>query len=261
MGGAPAIVLAGENRGESRTVGVPFRGEGAGRPIRFAGARQAWYNFFLMKVTIAAARLLAVVLIIGVGGARAADRPILLTLSAGIHPVFAYGSVSDYAVGSNDFPVTPAHRPWLAGLSFGRSAGRWLFELETRWVGPAAVTLDDPSDGDSVTFSTSPRLLATLGAYFRLLTGRFQPYLGAGAGVDVVMAGETSAVSRAGYSIVIPAPAFKDRFDPIVQAGGGILIGLGGRFGARLDARYVWVLDRPNPVLGVQATAALTVAF
>jgi hypothetical protein len=214
-----------------------------------------------MKTSTAGTLLFAAALLVGAGSSSAAERPILISLAAGIHSVFAYGAVADYAPGTNDFPVTPAHRPPLAGLSFGRSAGRWLFELEARWVGPATVTLEDPSDGDTVSFATSPRLLATLGIWFRLLTGRFQPYLGAGAGIDVVLTGETSAVSRAGYAIVIPAPAFKDRFDPLVQAGGGILVGLSGRFGARLDARYVLVLDRPDPVRGIQATAALTMAF
>lgn len=205
--------------------------------------------------------MMAAALLAGAGAAGALDRQSLFTLSAGLHHVFDFGTVEDYVRGVNDFPVTPAHRPPQAGLAFGRVSGRWLFEVEARWIGSSAVVLEDPSDGDTIEVPTSPRAVASLAVFFLPVRGRLRPYLGGSAGVDVVLAGDTEATSRAGFDIRIPAPAFKDRFDPILQAGGGLLAALGGRIGLRLDGRYVWVLDRPKPVRGVQATLALTLAF
>lgn len=205
--------------------------------------------------------LLAAGLLAGSGTTVAQESRTLLSLTVGIQPLFAYGAVEDYAPGVNDFPVTPAHRPILAGLSFGRLSGRWLFELEARWTASSRVVLEDPSDGDTVEIPTSARASACLAVFFLPLKGRIRPYLGGTAGVDVILAGETRATSRAGYEILISSPVFKDRFDPIVQAGGGLLIALAGRIGVRLDGRYVWVLDRPLPVRGLQATLSLTLVL
>lgn len=191
----------------------------------------------------------------------AADRPLLLTLSGGIHPVFASGDSDDYLAGTNDFPVTPFHAPAWAGLGLGWRAGRWLFELEGRWIAPAAVVLEDPSDGDTLALDASPRWILTLGAFFRLSKGRFQPYLGAAGGVDAARGGEVRAVSRYGYTVVLPAPSLKERFSPLLAAGGGILVRISGRLGARLDARYVWVFEASGPVRGVQAGGGLTLSF
>lgn len=185
----------------------------------------------------------------------------MLTLGGGLHPVFVYGSAGDYQAGVNDFPVTPSHTPAWAGLGLGWRAGLWLFELEGRWVAPAAVVLEDPSDGDILALDSSPRWILTLGAYLRLSKGRFQPYLGAAAGLDAVGGGEVRAVSRYGYAIVFPAPSFKDRLDPLVAAGAGILVRISGRLGARLDARYVWVFEESGPMRGVQAGGGLTLSF
>lgn len=205
--------------------------------------------------------MLAAALSAGAGAAGAGERQALFTLSAGLHHVFDFGTVEDYARGFNDFPVTPAHRSLQAGLAFGRVSGRWLFEVEARWIGSSTVVLEDPSDGDTITVPTSPRAVASLAVFFLPLRGRIRPYLGGSAGVDVVLAGETEATSRGGFDIRIPAPAFKDRFDPILQAGGGLLVALGGRIGLRLDGRYVWVWERPEAVRGVQASLALTLAL
>ena len=207
------------------------------------------------------AGLLAAALLAGFGTAGAQDSKTLLSLTVGIQPVFAYGAVEDYVPGVNDFPVTPAHRPILAGLSFGRLSGRWLFELEARWTASSRVVLEDPSDGDTVEIPTSPRASACLAVFFLPVEGRIRPYVGGAAGVDVILAGDTAATSRAGYDIRIQAPAFKDRFDPIVQAAGGLLVALGGRIGDRLDRRYRCLLDRPHPVRGLQATLSLTLAL
>lgn len=193
--------------------------------------------------------------------AAAADRPLILTLGGGLHPIFAYGDSGDYQSGINDFPVTPDHNSAWAGLSLGWRPGRWLFELEGRWIAPASVVLEDPSDGDTLALDSSPRWSLTLGAFFRLSKGRIQPYLGAAAGLDAIGGGEVRAVSRYGYAIVLPAPSLKDRFDPVLAAGGGVLVRISGRLGARLDARYVWIFEKSGPMRGVQAGGGLTLSF
>jgi len=193
----------------------------------------------------------------------AADKSFHLSLAGGLHPVFAFGQVEDYRMGDNDFPVTPYHQPVWGGLALGWSAGRWLFELDARWGAPSPVTLEDPSDGDALSIETQPRLSGTLGVFFKLLKRSFQPYIGAAAGVDAVLGGEVRAVSQYGYTIVLPEPALKDRFDPLVAAGGGVFIKVSGWLALRLDGRYVWVFEKGSdrPLGGVQAGAGLTVSF
>ncbi|MDD8026477.1 MAG: hypothetical protein PHI34_08175 [Acidobacteriota bacterium] len=200
-------------------------------------------------------------MLLGAASTASGGQSVLLSLSGGVHPVFVHGVAGDYEAGVNDFPVTPYHAPAWAGLGLGLNSGRWLFELEARWVAASPVTLEDPSDGDTVSFDASARLVATLGIFFRLLTGGIQPYLGAGGGFDAALAGETQATSSYGYAIIIPAPAFKDRFDPLVQAGGGIFIKLTKALSLRLDGRYVWIFEKPHPVRGVQAGGSLSLSF
>ncbi|MCJ7679875.1 MAG: hypothetical protein MUP70_04035, partial [Candidatus Aminicenantes bacterium] len=48
---------------------------------------------------------------------RAEDGNIHVFIFGGANQHFASGSVDDYLQGSNDFPVTPAHRPVLFGFS------------------------------------------------------------------------------------------------------------------------------------------------
>ncbi len=152
-----------------------------------------WYNAGMQSRRWLGAGLLAAGLLAGSGTAGAQESRTLLSLTVGIQPVFAYGAVEDYVPGVNDFPVTPAHRPILAGLSFGRLSGRWLFELEARWTASSRVVLEDPSDGDTVEIPTSARASACLAVFFLPLKGRIRPYLGGTAGVDVILAGETAS--------------------------------------------------------------------
>ncbi len=212
-----------------------------------------------MKIPAAGSAILA--LLAACVSLSAADRPFTLSLGGGLHPVFTVGEAGNYQAGINDFPVTPSHSPAWAGLSLGWSPGRWLFELEARWIAPSAVVLEDPFDGDTLALDTSARLGVTLGIFYRLSMGRLQPYLGAAAGLDAILAGEVQATSRYGYTIVLPAPSFQDRFDPLLTAGGGVLVRITRWLGARLDARYVWVLEKSEPMRGVQAGGGLMLSF
>jgi hypothetical protein len=178
----------------------------------------------------------------------------------GIQHLFPYGSVADYVSGENDFPVTPAHTPASAGMSFA-VLGRWGVEVEARFVGASKVVLDDPSDGDSIVVATAPRAGLAVNFLVQPFFGRIRPFLLAGGGVDIVLSEDAAYTSRYGYAITVPAPRGKERFDPEIHAGGGCLIDIANRWGFRLEARYVWILDDPKSVRGLQAAAGLSYIF
>lgn len=192
----------------------------------------------------------------------AAEKPsFVLSLIGGVNHFFPFGSAGDYLAGTNDFPVTPAHDPPLIGLAFGRTAGRWSFEFETRWTGEARAVLNDPSDGDFVEIKTTSHVAAALHVVFRIGNGRLHPFLCAGGGVDVVLARDADTRTNLGFLITIPAPETKDRFDPEVHGGGGLEIAVSAALGFRGEIRYVWIFDQPGAVRSLQASGGLTLRF
>jgi len=197
----------------------------------------------------------------GAGLCAAEERHLEISILGGVNRHFAYGTVSDYALGVNDFPVTPAHTPPALGLGAAYRTGRWGFELDVRATLAAKVVLSDPSDGDTVEIETLPHVAAGLNIFFQPWTGGFRPYLLAGGGLDAVLARDRTYTSRYGYTISVPAPRGKDRYDPEAHAGGGLFIDLSRSLGFRIDARYVWVFDAPAPVRSVQALAGLVLRF
>jgi hypothetical protein len=208
------------------------------------------------------ATILAAVLAVHAGlFAAAQERRLELSILGGVNSHFAYGSASDYALGTNDFPITPVHTSPAFGLGLAYRAGRWGFELDVRATLAAKVLMSDPSDGDAVEIDTYPHLAAGLNVFFQPWTGRIRPYLLAGGGVDAVFARDRSYTSRFGYAIAVSAPRGKDRFDPEVHTGGGLFIDFSRSLGLRIEARYVWVFDDPKPVRSVQAFAGLVLGF
>jgi len=212
---------------------------------------------FLRRIAFAWFLLAAVV-----SAVFAAEKPsFVLSLSGGVNHFFPFGSAGDYQAGTNDFPVTPAHNPPLAGLAFGRTAGRWTFEFETRWTGESRAVLNDPSDGDSIEIKTTSHAAAALNVVFRIGSGRVRPFLCAGGGVDFVLARAASYTTNHGFTIEIPAPEMKDRFDPEVHGGGGFEIAVSAVLGFRGEVRYVWILDQSGAVQSLQASGGLTMRF
>ncbi|MHB8055277.1 MAG: hypothetical protein ACYDH3_08525 [Candidatus Aminicenantales bacterium] len=185
-----------------------------------------------------------------------------LTLLGGIHHHLQSGSVDDYVLGENDFPVVPAHNGVLIGFSYMRTLGKMFgAEIDARFIGSAGVVLADPSDGDTIDVKSGPHAPLTLSALFLPLAGKIRPYLLAGGGVDVFLAGAASYTSRYGYQIDMPAPAFKERFDAEVHAGGGVFVAIGKRWGIRLDSRYVWIFDKPDTLGGFSLAAGFFLSF
>jgi hypothetical protein len=204
--------------------------------------------------------LIIVFLVFSAVFSEARNRRRVVSAIGGLHRLFPYGSVEEYAAGENDFPVTPAHTPVLAGLSYA-VLGRLGFEIEARFVGSSRVVLSDPSDGDSIVVATAPRAGLSLNFLVQPFFGRIRPFLLAGGGVDIVLSEEAVYTSKYGYAITVPAPRGKERFDPEIHAGGGFLINIAKRWGLRLETRYVWILDVPKSVRGLQAAAGLSYDF
>jgi hypothetical protein len=149
----------------------------------------------------------------------------------------------------------------MAGLSFALFGKALGLELDARWVFAGPVVLEDPSDGDAVEVLAGPQASLALSLVLRAPAGRIRPYILAGGGANVLLSQDAEVRTTYGFEISLPAPPLRERIDPELHAGGGVLIFLSGRLGLRLEARYVWVLDRPQAVRGVQAAAGLLAAF
>ena len=90
------------------------------------------------------------------------------SLFGGINHVFEYGSEDDYILGGNDFPVTPSHSPLTLGASFGYFfTGNLGVELDWRYVMSSKVTLEDPSDQDTVEIDSSKHYSLTLNLIYQ----------------------------------------------------------------------------------------------
>ncbi|MCX6565540.1 MAG: hypothetical protein NTW38_03820 [Candidatus Aminicenantes bacterium] len=196
----------------------------------------------------------------GAGQAQAAKN--FLFLSGGAHYHFQSGETGEYVLGENDFPVIPAHTGFLLGFSYLRTFGKMFgAEIDARFVSSSHVVLTDPSDGDTVEISAGPHASFTVSALFAPFPWAVRPYLLAGGGLDVFLAGDASYTSRYGYVIDVPAPAFKERFDPEAHVGVGVLIVLGKRWGFRLESRYGWIFDRPRTLSGISGSAGVFLSF
>lgn len=175
---------------------------------------------------------------------------------------FAYGAERDYALGENDFPVTPAHTSFQLGGALGVSLNdKLLLELDGRLVFSSPVTLEDPSDEDTVRIDTSNHLLMGVNLVYRLSEGRFRPYVLLGAGLDKVFAEDTTVMSEYGFEIIFEAPSGKESLDPMINIGTGGLFALNQRLALRLDARYVLIMDSPNTQNGLSLLLGLTAWF
>jgi outer membrane protein W len=133
-------------------------------------------------------------------------------------------------------------------------------EIDARFVGSSSVVLSDPSDGDTIAMKAGSHAPLTTNFLFLPFPGKIRPYLLAGGGADIYLAGAASYTSRFGYQIDVPAPKFKERFDPEVHVGGGIFVNVGKRWGVRLDSRYVWIFDQPA-IRGVSLAAGFFLSF
>ena len=164
-----------------------------------------------------------------------------ITIFGGLNHVMKYGSEDDYVLGENDFPVTPAHTPPAFGLSYTHFFFNKIgFELDFRYFLSSKLTLEDPSDGDKVRIDSSKHYALTGNFVYRILSGKFRPYLLLGAGFDTLVdAKDQELTTEYGYPFTLYAPEKKTDF--IANAGAGIEYFVFSSLGVRFDMRYVFI--------------------
>ena len=169
-----------------------------------------------------------------------------MTFYGGVNHHFEYGSIDDYEPGYNNFPVMPSHTPRNIGFIFAHFFTPSLgMEIDTRLTSGSPVTLVDPSDLDTVDIDTSNHLSLTLNVVYQFLTGSFRPYILVGGGFDRMSGKDEIYVSEYGYEIVMNKLLEDEGFDPMINAGGGVIYFFKKNIGIRMDLRYVWIFDSP----------------
>lgn len=176
------------------------------------------------------------------------QKKLQVSLFTGMNHVFEYGSENDYIPGTNDFPVTPTHCPPSFGAAFAFFFTNYLgIELDGMYVLSSKVTLVDPSDLDRVNVDSSKHYSVTLNVMYRFLKGSVRPYLGAGGGIDKLMARYYEAfTSEYGNEITFIPP--EKTVSLIAQLRAGIHYSLSKRLGLLMDIRYVVIFDDPYNV-------------
>ena len=194
------------------------------------------------------------VLIFGIAGGAvfAQDKKIQFSLFGGISPIFEYGSVEDYSLGENDFPVTPSHTPPYFGLSFSYFLAKNVkAELDWRYVLSSKIILSDPSDDDTVEIDTSKQYFASLSVVYQCLPCKFRPYFLAGGGTNKFSAKAGTYISDYGYEIELGIPDITTAL--FAQFGGGLDVLLSSSFGVLADIRFVYLFTEPDNILSLFA--------
>jgi outer membrane protein W len=164
-----------------------------------------------------------------------------ITIFGGLNHVMEYGSEDDYVFGENDFPVTPAHTPPAFGLSYTHFFFKKIgFEVDFRYFLSSKLTLEDPSDGDKVKIDSSKYYAITGNFIYRILSGKFRPYLLLGAGFDTLVDVEDQELTTEyGFPLILYAPEKKTDF--VANAGVGVKYFISSSFGTRFDIRYIFM--------------------
>ena len=194
------------------------------------------------------------VLIFGIaaGTVFAQDKKFQFSLFGGISPIFEYGSIEDYSLGENDFPVTPSHTPPYFGLAFSYFFVKNVkAELDWRYVFSSKIILSDPSDDDTVEIDTSKQYFASLNVVYQCLQCKFRPYVLVGGGINKLLAESGTFISEYGYEIELGIP---DKTTALfAQVGGGLDFLLSSSFGVLADVRFVYLFTEPDNVLSLFA--------
>jgi outer membrane beta-barrel protein len=178
----------------------------------------------------------------------------------GINHVFEYGSEDDYVLGGNDFPVTPAHTPPALGASFAYYFSENLgLELDWRYVLSSKVTLEDPSDQDTVEIDSSKHYSLTLNLIYQFMSGKLRPYIVAGGGFDKLMAKDATYTTEYGFEITLEAP--EKTLDAVANFGAGLNYFVSDSVALKLDVRYVMIFSDPHNVNNLSAVGGLSFRF
>lgn len=204
--------------------------------------------------------LLFVVLLLPILRGTAHAQKFQLSVFGGLNHVFKYGSEDDYALGENDFPVTPAHTPLTLGASLGYFVSENLgFELDWRYTMSSKMTLEDPSDQDTVEIDSSKHYSLTLNLFYQFLSGKLRPYVVAGGGIDKLLAEDATYTSDYGFEITLVAP--EKTLDAVAGFGTGLNYFVSDSIGLKLDVRYVMIFADPKNVNNLSAVIGLSFQF
>ena len=192
------------------------------------------------------------VLILGIaaGTALGQAKNVQLSFFGGISPIFEYGSVEDYSLGENDFPVTPSHSPAYFGLSLSYFFAKNVkAELDWRYVFSSKVNLTDPSDDDSVEIDTSKQYFSSMNVVYQFMLNKFRPYFLVGVGMNNLIAETASYISEYGYELEFSIP---DKTTALfAQLGGGLDLLVNSSFGLLAEIRSVYLFTEPNNILSL----------
>jgi len=217
----------------------------------------------IKKFLVTSLALLLFLSLPGLVSAQQQDTGIYLHFFGGVNWVLEYGCDCDYALGENDFPVTPAHNTAAVGMGLGYLLGKGFgLELDGRYHSNTQVVLTDPSDGDTVTIDTAKHYTITFNLLYQIMQGSVRPYLLAGLGFDTVVDVETIVYNTdMGYEFELKEPEQKTDF--MYNLGGGFEFLLGRTLGLRVDGRYVSIpkTDDHDTIQSINATAGLTIRF
>jgi outer membrane protein W len=205
--------------------------------------------------------ILMMVYLTGFAAAETAgEKRLQLSILAGIHKVSGYGSQEDYRAGENDFPVMPSHQPSCLGISFAYSlTKKAVIELAGRYYFSSTVTLEDPSDQDTLEVNSAKHFSVTANFIYRLSGKTFSPFLAVGGGIDNLLVKDETYTSGYGYEIEFLAPEKKT--DLVFNLGGGIQYSFSPGFGMVMDVRYVIVFDKPSNVKSLNLMAGVFMKF
>lgn len=150
------------------------------------------------------------------------------------------GSVDDYVVGVNEFPLVSSYQNY--GLGFSLTFGKTLFAgIEGHYNLSGKVTLTDPVDPDTVEVNTYKYAsgIFTLGVNF-VRSQSIRLYINGGGGVRYTLASETmSYISDQGYIVEIDPPEKKFLLEAF--GGLGIEVYFSRSTGVLLSGRYSYV--------------------
>ena len=182
------------------------------------------------------------------------------SILVGVNHIFAYGSEEDYMCGQNDFPVNPAHTPIQLGTSLAYFFKKNMaIELEGAYTFGSRVTLQDPSDLDTVDIKTARHFSLTLNFIYCFLANKFRPYLRAGGGIDRLVTEEETYISRYGYEITFVSPGRK--VDPLLGIGGGVHYFFTPKYGLLMDIRYMIIFTGEYNVNGLNLMLGFFMKF
>ena len=183
-----------------------------------------------------------------------------LCLRGGLNWFSVNGADSDYAAGTNDFPVTPAYRSPAFGLGFAVFISRhFAIGLDVRYGFSTQVDLRDPADGETISADTPKNLTAVFNLYKHFdFSRRLGLYVAIGGGIENLMVEEKEYISNLGNKIGIAAP--EKALSPLAAGGIGLQAMLSRSLGIAFDLQAAYVLRKTAQIV-VSPSLALVLKF